>query len=115
MQPEEPTQSASPGAFTSQAGAMVPSGTPQPGAVVPTGTVPSGAVVPTGEAVFSTAHLVWLDLESGDELSIELFGPRPFLEELVAQGFRLQDTAPLTSQPDLTETQFRIHARVGRN
>ncbi len=75
----------------------------------------SGAVVPNGDAVFSTAHLVWLDLESGDELSIEIFGPRPFLEDLVAQGFRLQETSPASSQPDLTETQFRIHARVGRN
>jgi hypothetical protein len=81
----------------------------------PTAAACSGAVVPSGEAVFSTAHLVWLDLESGDELSIELFGPQPFLEELVAQGFRLQEHAPAPTQPDLTETQFRIHARVGRN
>ncbi len=81
----------------------------------PTASACSGAVVPTGDAVFSTAHLVWLDLESGDELSIELFGPRPFLEELVAQGFRLQDTPPSASPSDLTDTQFRIRARVGRN
>jgi hypothetical protein len=80
----------------------------------PTAT-PSGVVVPTGDAVFSTAHLVWLDLESGDELSIELFGPRPFLEELVAQGFRLQDTPPAAATSALTDTQFRIHARVGLN
>jgi hypothetical protein len=69
----------------------------------------------TNEPVFSTAHLVWLDLESGDELSIELFGPRPFLDELVAQGFLLKESPPTQRPPDLEDTQFRIHARVGRN
>lgn len=79
----------------------------------------------SNEAVFSTAHLVWLDLESGDELSIELFGPRPFLDDLIAQGFLLQDCRPAARRPDeddagsktaaLDETQFRIHARIGRN
>jgi hypothetical protein len=83
-------------------------------------TAPASAQPGSNDAVFSTAHLVWLDLESGDELSIELFGPRPFLEDLVAQGFLLREaptperrSAPAESS--LEDTQFRIHARVGRN
>jgi len=88
----------------------------------PTGT--TSEIQAQNEAVFSTAHLVWLDLESGDELSIELFGPRPFLDELVAQGFLLKECRPTdrpelgridTQDGNLEDTQFRIHARVGRN
>jgi hypothetical protein len=82
----------------------------------PTTAGTNSAQTPSNDAVFSTAHLVWLDLESGDELSIELFGPRLFLDELVAQGFTLKATPPDGSdRSDLEDTQFRIHARVGRN
>jgi hypothetical protein len=81
-------------------------------------TPPEGPAQPTpGEprdAVFATAHLVWLDLESGDELSIELCGPRPFLEDLMAQGFALLSVR--TGDADEAGgIAGRAEARVGRN
>jgi hypothetical protein len=70
----------------------------------------------SSEAVFATAHLVWLDLESGDELSIELVGPRPFLEDLMAQGFALLDVRSSIEAADVSAgVAGRIEARVGMN
>jgi hypothetical protein len=62
------------------------------------------------DAVFATAHLVWLDLESGDELSIELSGPQPFLEDLMAHGFALLDLRTDGSGG----TSGRIEATISR-
>jgi hypothetical protein len=72
--------------------------------------------IENGDAVFATAHLVWLDLESGDELSIELVGPRPFLEDLMAQGFALLDVRSSIAAADVSAgAAGRIEARVGMN
>jgi hypothetical protein len=70
----------------------------------------------SGDDVFATAHLVWLDLESGDELSIELVGPRPFLEDLMAQGFALREVRSASEPADISAgSACRIEARVGLN
>jgi hypothetical protein len=67
-----------------------------------------------GPAVFSTAHLVWLDLESGDELSIEIIGPQPFLEDLMAQGFAPRMDQPASGASHVTTGSVcRIEARIG--
>lgn len=41
----------------------------------------------TDEIVFTTAQLVWLDLETGDEFEIEVTGAAPWVHELKEQGF----------------------------
>jgi hypothetical protein len=84
--------------------------------MIPAASHPEDAAKPDDraherEAVFATAHLVWLDLESGDELSIELSGPRPFLEDLMAQGFALLDVR--AAEADITGgVAGRAEARI---
>ncbi|MDZ4773899.1 MAG: hypothetical protein SGI72_12280 [Planctomycetota bacterium] len=50
------------------------------------------------EIVFTTAQLVWLDLESGDEFEIEVVGAAPWVHELTEQGFT-PSTPAKTSAP----------------
>jgi hypothetical protein len=45
------------------------------------------------DAVPRPIHMTWTDPEDGDELWIEMWGSREFVDELLAQGFAIRSVA----------------------